>query len=515
MRSRFVPAFALLALAGSAAAGPIDVIYSKIPGHPTAAVPGAINLDGNPAATDFRALEDLILSPDGTRWFLKGRTQLGSEMENITFMGTGLVGTRFIQEGELIPGGGADERYEFFGSGLGRFDSTNRFAFSARARTMRTGSTSAPNGQRVLYFDGTTTTLRYKEGDLISGLADTGATGDERVGNSVGSIHPRDDGVLGAQDSTILGISTTRRPATMYDLAGFKQSNVSTFLGIDGVTTETWATISANTFYTTPDNAHWMMQGRAVSQVSTAAVLVRDNAAVLQTGTMIPSSTVVVDSIFDYSLLSNGVWYARGDDAASNDWATKNGVVVAQTGGNVIGPGETWGAVFNSITGNRLGEWVLAGTTSEPDLGRNEVLVFNGTQILAREGDRVDLNGNGMPDDDAFIGRGNNTLTAFEAGDVAISDGRTVYFIANLRNAAGVDLNSSPTFGSPQAFLRLQVTVVCAADFNGVGGLTVQDIFDFLAAYFANLPAADFNGVGGVTVQDIFDFLGAYFMGCP
>jgi len=55
----------------------------------------------------------------------------------------------------------------------------------------------------------------------------------------------------------------------------------------------------------------------------------------------------------------------------------------------------------------------------------------------------------------------------------------------------------------------------CRADFNGVGGVTVQDIFDFLGAYFANLPSADFNGVGGVTVQDIFDFLSAYFTGCP
>lgn len=54
----------------------------------------------------------------------------------------------------------------------------------------------------------------------------------------------------------------------------------------------------------------------------------------------------------------------------------------------------------------------------------------------------------------------------------------------------------------------------CPADFNGVGGLTVQDIFDFLAAYFSGAASADFNGVGGVTVQDIFDFLAAYFAGC-
>jgi hypothetical protein len=54
----------------------------------------------------------------------------------------------------------------------------------------------------------------------------------------------------------------------------------------------------------------------------------------------------------------------------------------------------------------------------------------------------------------------------------------------------------------------------CPADFNGSGAVSVQDIFDFLSAYFSNQPAADFNHSGAVSVQDIFDFLGAYFSGC-
>lgn len=56
----------------------------------------------------------------------------------------------------------------------------------------------------------------------------------------------------------------------------------------------------------------------------------------------------------------------------------------------------------------------------------------------------------------------------------------------------------------------------CTADFNCAGGVSVQDIFDFLNAYFSsgNL-AADVNRSGEVTVQDIFDFLSAYFSGCP
>lgn len=66
-------------------------------------------------------------------------------------------------------------------------------------------------------------------------------------------------------------------------------------------------------------------------------------------------------------------------------------------------------------------------------------------------------------------------------------------------------------------------------DFNCSGGNpTVQDIFDFLGAWFGNCTAigpapcqfgsADVNHSGGnppVTIQDLFDFLGAFFGNCP
>lgn len=55
---------------------------------------------------------------------------------------------------------------------------------------------------------------------------------------------------------------------------------------------------------------------------------------------------------------------------------------------------------------------------------------------------------------------------------------------------------------------------LCPADFNGDQTVSVQDIFDFLSAYFGNQPEADFNGDRTVSVQDIFDYLAAYFAGC-
>ncbi|MCC6320934.1 MAG: hypothetical protein IT438_05790 [Phycisphaerales bacterium] len=62
--------------------------------------------------------------------------------------------------------------------------------------------------------------------------------------------------------------------------------------------------------------------------------------------------------------------------------------------------------------------------------------------------------------------------------------------------------------------MEVAAEALCAGDFNGGDGASVQDIFDFLAAYFAGLGSADVNRSGDVTVQDIFDFLAAYFEGC-
>lgn len=54
--------------------------------------------------------------------------------------------------------------------------------------------------------------------------------------------------------------------------------------------------------------------------------------------------------------------------------------------------------------------------------------------------------------------------------------------------------------------------VLCAPDWNGNGTVTLQDLFDFLSAYFRD--DADFNRSGHTDVGDVFDFLAAYFAGC-
>lgn len=71
-------------------------------------------------------------------------------------------------------------------------------------------------------------------------------------------------------------------------------------------------------------------------------------------------------------------------------------------------------------------------------------------------------------------------------------------------------LRSQPWGGAYQ----LTVTSPCGADFDGVGGLTVSDIFAFLQAFFSGSMSADFDRSGGLMVADIFAFLKAWFAGC-
>lgn len=56
----------------------------------------------------------------------------------------------------------------------------------------------------------------------------------------------------------------------------------------------------------------------------------------------------------------------------------------------------------------------------------------------------------------------------------------------------------------------------CYADYNKVGGITINDIFDFLSDWFAGSPYANVGGDGSsgvLNVQNIFDFLNNWFAG--
>ena len=87
--------------------------------------------------------------------------------------------------------------------------------------------------------------------------------------------------------------------------------------------------------------------------------------------------------------------------------------------------------------------------------------------------------------------------------------------ISNIRSLeAGTSYFCRATNSCGPSDSRVVELNVCIADFNCTNTLTVQDVFDFLAAWFTAQPLADVNSSGSLTVQDIFDFLTVWFTGC-
>lgn len=161
-------------------------------------------------------------------------------------------------------------------------------------------------------------------------------------------------------------------------------------------------------------------------------------------------------------------------------------------------------AVVNGFQPNGL---ALRGTTAMPQVVRLEHAARDPFDLLSIE---VGDNSHG---ESVTITGSNGASRVITHSDLAL----VVSFGAPWRNLRWLDITvtNSPS-GAPGQLTadNIVVKLSCLGDFNGSGAVSMQDVFDFLGAYFANDPRADVNGVGGVTVQDVLDFLAAYFAGC-
>lgn len=57
--------------------------------------------------------------------------------------------------------------------------------------------------------------------------------------------------------------------------------------------------------------------------------------------------------------------------------------------------------------------------------------------------------------------------------------------------------------------------VVCISDFNCSGRETIQDIYEFIGAWFSLSPRADMDSNGGLSFQDVLVFMDSWFRTCP
>jgi lysophospholipase L1-like esterase len=151
-----------------------------------------------------------------------------------------------------------------------------------------------------------------------------------------------------------------------------------------------------------------------------------------------------------------------------------------------------------------------------------------GTNLAPRSsltvgGVTVNINAQGVGATNGFVSDGvhphtviqgvwaNVMLTAFDAG---YATGVPVLSEEEIVVHAGLTYGGSNTLsGEIGSYRQYVLNFACRADVNADQRVSVQDIFDFLALWFASDPRADFNGQSGVGVQDIFDFLASFFSG--
>ncbi len=247
---------------------------------------------------------------------------------------------------------------------------------------------------------------------------------------------------------------------------------------------------------------HSIIVGAIGVDSNTNAVAVVDGVVKVQKGFVVPGSTFTspVSSFSDDWMESNGDWFLRGSNADGQAWLLRNGAVIAASG-QPITPGSTelWTTAFRDVKGDNRGNYVISGHTNNADTTHDDVLVLNGARVIARESDPVDLNGNGLADDDMFIG-------VMVMDRSALNNDGYYYFGPRVKNGAGTTSTNS-------AFLRVQAVVLhCSADFNGDGDTgTDSDIAAFFACLAGNCcqtcASADFNNDGDIgTDSDIESF---------
>ena len=96
----------------------------------------------------------------------------------------------------------------------------------------------------------------------------------------------------------------------------------------------------------------------------------------------------------------------------------------------------------------------------------------------------------------------------FEAGIPDISE-------QEMLQIGGLTYGGSDTLNTVLKPMRFYVQdFACPADFNVDRTVSVQDLFDFLNAFFTSDMKADINGSNTLSQQDLFDFLSGYFAGC-
>ncbi|MGE3171115.1 MAG: hypothetical protein AB7O97_00730 [Planctomycetota bacterium] len=422
--------------------GNVQIVLCNAPGHPTNLVPG-LGVAFSAGGASTTAFIKPYLSPDETHFAIEADADTGSTTnDNILLLDGALV----LQEGTQAPFAPAGELWGTVDDDYGLNNAGNLLIGNNL-----NGTAATTSDDWIAFYDNTSGTWSSiaQEGGLMDAVipALAGGTWDDSLDccrlTTAGDPIFRADGC----DGTPFPV-TTSDEILLLPGGAFLREAVDVPLLQAGGTTNLWENFDINDTYVSADGLTWLVQGDMDGPTtSDDDILAINNVILLQENQPIPggpfAEPIDLNGIEFCWLDNGGNWYARGNnDVTEQDWVVRNGVVIAFSNGLdeiVPGSGEHWedtgfAACFFAMDGNGSGAWVVGGVTDNADDSRDGVIVLDdgvgNRQVVAREGDPVDLDGNGAYDDDLFFNTfGNDDVLVLANGDVL--------FTATLRNGLG------------------------------------------------------------------------------
>ncbi|HYE62728.1 MAG TPA: hypothetical protein VD997_12100 [Phycisphaerales bacterium] len=451
-------------------------------------------------------------SPNGQLWIMAADTDFATtSADEVLLIGNAnneiTVGVR---EGDTAPDFSA---FGAFDDVLGITDA-GHFVFS----TNTTGPTTAD--EAVVKWNGTAFEFSMIEGQAVPNTAFV-------FGSTSSNATIQNDG-------TVSFLSNFTGATTTTDTALFSRTAAS-MLAQEGTTVPTGQIAGASFtvkafetgatdgqgFFPSADGQHYLWTGTVNDATTQDRVIVVDNAVVLQEAAGVPNTSLESPILaIHYAFMeANGDWFAYGSNADTMDWVVRNGALLTNKGAPIFpGAGENWhdavtANCFVLASGSPNGNYVVGGFTDSANTLTDSVVVLNGTTVVARENDPVDLNNNGVFDDNVYI-------RAFVAAGGFVTD-TDLYLIVQVRDGATAVGCATANTDLGDVFVRIPLPGggcpgdECGPqDYNGDGDAgTDQDIEAFFACLGGNCcdtcfcQGSDFNGDGDFgTDQDIEAF---------
>jgi uncharacterized repeat protein (TIGR01451 family) len=457
----------------------------------------------------FSSTEDLgrsFRSLSGSHWVMRADTDAPTAQDQVIVRGSGLSYEVVAREGvTVLPNGELATTF----SNVSAVRDGGDFAFITDW-----APTDVNVGQTAVKSIGGVLSLVATQGTFVEALL---PLGDIPYFAARGSLTMQSDGTLsffsnltspapaGTQNIVLSSDGAVKLARSGIDFPGMQLALAQSY--------NTMANGNADGLgsWVSADGTRWSTRGTLNGPTATDTVLVVDGDVVIQEGFPIPGSSLTanVSSIAANYMEPHGDVFAYGALAGGQDFVWRNGQVIAATGDEIFpGAGEFYsdarfGATFFAATGNCTGDWVVGGVTDAADSLADAVIVLNGQRVVVREGDAIDLDGDGDADERVYV-------HIFINNFCWLSNDGWLYFTVRTRDAAQVCSRMPSESG--QALIR--VRAFCPGDYNRDGVTAVPDIFAFLSDWFAGVPKADMNCSGTLDVPDIFEFLTAWFTPC-